>query len=76
MGLKKLFEKFKADSERRLREATVRDINNTFNVAYRNGSLYILCGMRAIHKIDKNKTVSEIIQSIDEIKCSAKEFQL
>jgi|GEM_PF-6470552 len=73
--LKKLIQKIKESSERRMKEAEVRDIENAFDITVKDGDMYIVCGTRAVSRIDKQASVNDALISLNSMIDAAKNYQ-
>jgi hypothetical protein len=51
------------------------DIERTYGVTIHNGAMWIMCGSRAVEKIDCNDNVYSVIHKIENMKYANKQFE-
>ena len=76
MELFKMYKDFKENKEVKDRKTIEREINDSFDVSYKNGEMFIVHQGEAVEELDISTTIGEVIAEINSMQKASIKYKM
>jgi len=76
MELLKVYKEFKSNKKIKDKNLIEREINDSFDVSYKNGGMFIVHQGKAVEELDNSTTIGEVIAEINSMQKASIKYKM